>query len=144
MYRFGLLVPDTHGLLGTPQGPKRCLTAPQGAVVIVPDWNPPTPVERVHGSPQLGLPSDLLSKPKAFGAAIFWAWCAGCPKPCNTCVSPRSLEGWFPPDAQDLHPASSGLPCCSFCCRYQLCFAVSSDVGIGLLGVWVGPSAVIR
>ena len=46
-------------------------------------FNPPTPVERVDGSPQLGLPSDLLSKPKAFGAAIFWAWCAGCPKPCN-------------------------------------------------------------
>ena len=46
--------------------------------------NPPTPVERVDGSPQLGLPLDLLSKPKNFGAAIFWAWCAGCPKPLGT------------------------------------------------------------
>ena len=33
--------------------------------------NPPTPVERVDGSPQLGLPSDLLSKPKALGLPIF-------------------------------------------------------------------------
>ena len=36
-----------------------------------PPSNSPTPVERVDGSPQLGLPSDLLSKSKAFGAAIF-------------------------------------------------------------------------
>ena len=57
----------------------------------------------------------LLSKPKAFGTAIFWACCARCPNPVffqcfwvfvlKCCVSPRSLGGGkVPPDAQDLHP----------------------------------------
>ena len=32
----------------------------------------------------------------------------------------------------------------SLFCRHKWCFAVPSDVGIGLLGVWLGLSAVIR
>ena len=45
-------------------------------------------------------------------------------------------------------PASSGLLFChdfvSLFLQILWCFAASSDVGIGLLGVWVEPSAVIR
>ena len=43
--------------------------------------NPPTPVERVDGSPQLGLPSESLIKAKGFSDCFSWACCAGCPKP---------------------------------------------------------------
>ena len=44
--------------------------------------NPPTPVERVDGSPQLGLPSESLIKAEGFWDCYFWACCARCPKPC--------------------------------------------------------------
>ena len=44
--------------------------------------NPPTPVERVDVSPQLGLPSEFLIKAEGFRDSTFWACCAGCPKPC--------------------------------------------------------------
>ena len=44
--------------------------------------NPPTPVERVDGSPQLGLPSESLIKAEGFwDCYFFWACCARCPKP---------------------------------------------------------------
>ena len=92
------------------------------------------PVERVDGSPQLGLPSDLFSKPKALGAAdFFWAWCAGCPKPCSCPVSlglackkvafrlGLQWGGVSLGSAGSASPASLGLPCCHefvFFCRY--------------------------
>ena len=53
--------------------------------------NPPTPVERVDGSPQLGLQNPVIVQ--CFGACLL-----------KTCVPPRSLRKGFPPDAQDLHP----------------------------------------
>ena len=46
--------------------------------------NPPTPVERVDGSPQLGLPSQFLIKAEGFWDCLFL--------------------GTPPLDAQDLHP----------------------------------------
>ena len=65
------------------------------------------------------LLQNLLSKPKAFGTAFFWACCARRPQPLclcsvfgpfvlNICVSPRSLGG----RAGSAPPASSGLSCC--------------------------------
>ena len=61
---------------------------------------------------------------------------------------PRSLGGGgFPGRAGSAFPATSGLSCChefvSFFADTGGVFAVSSDVGIGLLGVWVRASAVI-
>ena len=50
---------------------------------------------------------NLLSKPKAFGTAIFWACCFSSvfgSFVLEICVSPKSLGGGVPPDAQDLHP----------------------------------------
>ena len=65
-----------------------------------------TPVERIDGSPQLGLPSESLIKAEAFGTPIFFA-VLGVQNPVfvpvflglswsfvlTICVSPRSLRG---------------------------------------------------
>ena len=69
-------------------------------------------------------------------------WCV-----LKICVSPRSLAGGGSPGAQDLQPQHHQN--CLVAMSLSLFFADTSavllfhDVGIGLLGVWVGPSAVI-
>ena len=76
----------------------------------------PTPVERVDGSPQLGLPSESLIKAEGFWDCYFLGMLCYVSKTLyfssvfgsfvlEICVSPWSLGGGgFPPDAQDLHP----------------------------------------
>ena len=76
--------------------------------------NPPTPVERIDGSPQLGLPPESLIKAKGCWHCYFLVFCARCASVFGSFV----LKIW----------------------NVSLFFA---DVGTSLLGVWVGPSAMI-
>ena len=73
-----------------------------------PQSNPPTPVERVDGSPQLVLLRNLLSK-------LFRA------KTMRFAKVSREGDG-FPGGTGSASPASSGSPCCHefvlCCCRY--------------------------
>ena len=92
-----------------------------------------SPVERIDGSPQLGLPSESLIKAEGFWdyflgmlcyvsktlyfSSVFGSFVL------EICVSPRSLGGGGSPGrAGSASPASSGLSCChefvSFFCRY--------------------------
>ena len=101
----------------------------------MPSANPPTPVERVDGSLQLGLPSESLIKAEGFWDCYFLGMLCYVSKTLyfscvfgsfvlEICVSPRSLggEGVSPGRAGSASPASSGLSCChefvSFFCRY--------------------------
>ena len=54
----------------------------------------------------------------------------------------RGGGGGVPPHAQDLHPQHHQHQ--DYLAARSLSPLFASDVGIGLLGVWVGPSAVIR
>ena len=78
--------------------------------------NPPTPVEHLDGSPQLGLSSESLIKAEGFWGCHFLGMVCWVSKALylssvfgacvlKMCVSPRSLGGGgFPSDAKDVHP----------------------------------------